>query len=157
LPAKKNEAYKMIKVIVLKDPSKKQHLELKELMLELYPNNPFISYDELKYIVDAGFVKIFCAVDSDNENYKIGTSSLVFYEKLGGKVFVIEDVVVSEKERGKGTGKMLTGAMIREAKRLKADFVDVSTRRPDAKDFYLKCGFAEKNSERPFFALRYSF
>jgi ribosomal protein S18 acetylase RimI-like enzyme len=144
----------MIKIIILRDPSKKQHAQLSELMLELYPKNKAVPYDELKYIVEMGFVKVFCAIDTEDENHIIGTSSLVFYEKLGGKVCVIEDVVVSDKYRGKGTGTMLTDAMIAEAKKLKADFIDVATRRDDAVKFYEKLGFSRKDSERPFHALR---
>ena len=68
-----------------------------------------------------------------------------------------EDVVVDNSERGKGVGTKLTRKLLEEAKKAGVNFVDVNTRRPDAKAFYEKLGFTDKTKDRPFYSLRYYF
>ncbi|KKS38729.1 MAG: hypothetical protein A3G49_04875 [Candidatus Sungbacteria bacterium RIFCSPLOWO2_12_FULL_41_11] len=126
--------------------------EIKNLLLELYPNNPPLSANIFEGLLDDEGVDIFVA---ELEKRVVGTASLAWYQKLGGKVFIIEDVVVSKGLRGSGIGHKLTEALLSRAKELSAEFVDVFTRREDAKKFYIKCGFHSKDEIRPFFALRY--
>ncbi len=145
---------KDVKILKLKDADKNTYSDIKELLLDLYPKNAPLTYSEFEAVIKRKGVSVFIAVE---EKKVVGTGSLAAYSKLGGKVSVIEDVVVDKKCRGNGIGKSLTNAMIAEAKMLGGHFVDVNTRRADAKEFYIRCGFSEKNKERNFFALRYEF
>lgn len=126
--------------------------EIKNLLLELYPNNSPVSAVIFEKVLGGSGVDVFVA---ESEKRVIGTASLAWYQKLGGKVFIIEDVVVTKEFQGKGLGHKLNEALLSRAKELGAEFVDVFTRREDAKKFYIKCGFHTKDETRPFFALRY--
>lgn len=127
---------------------------IRDLLKELYPDKEQLMLEDFQRIIEKKDIKIYAAIQ---EGRIIGTASLVFYEKLGGRVCVIEDVVVDSECRGQGVGKSLTERLIKEARSLGAPFVDVYTRRPEAREFYLKSGFEDKNKDRPFFSLRYYF
>ena len=144
----------MTKIIKIEAATEKAFSDIKNLLLELYPENKPLDYGTFKRVVSNKCLCVLVAYDKDKI---IGMASIVIYDKLGGKVGIIEDVVVSSKFRGKGIGKNLTMGLIEEAKKSGCHFADVNTRRADAKEFYLKLGFSEKNKERPFFALRYAF
>jgi len=126
--------------------------EIKELLHELYPKNHLLTEDVFKKAMNE--VDIFVAV----EDAKVGgMASLVYYQKLGGKVFSVEDVVVHPGVRSKGIGTKLTEKLIDVAKERGAEFVDVNTRRNVAFEFYKKRGFIDKSSDRAFYSLRYYF
>lgn len=70
-------------------------------------------------------------------------ASLVIYETLMKKVGVIEDVVVDQDHRGKGLGKYLVKTLIKTARRLNVDYVDLTSHpdRVEANGLYQKLGF----------------
>lgn len=128
---------------------------LRDLFVELYPNNPPLTFDKFKKVIETGPVEIYVALSGEGK--VVATVSIASYEKLGGKVFVIEDVVVEKSSRGKGIGFKLNKTILDLARSRGADFIDVSTRRAKARKFYLKCGFVDKDKDRPCFSLRYFF
>lgn len=63
---------------------------------------------------DAPIFKFFVA---ENEDRIVGTA--IFYNRYStwkGRCLYLEDLVVSESERGQGTGKLLFDAIVKEAK-----------------------------------------
>lgn len=135
--------------------NKATYRALQNLLCQLYPEQPPLAFDKLKRVAEEGGVTIYIAVLDGNI---VGTSQLASYEKLGGNVWIIEDVVVDKTMRGKGIGKKLTERMLRDARSQGAKSVDVSTRREDARRFYVKkCGFKNKAEGRSFWGLRYTF
>ena len=138
----------------LKTINKIIYQDIRCLLLELYPNKEPLCFGSFKKTISKDNISVFVAIDNKKS---IGMASLAHYEKLGGKIAVIEDVVVSEKYRGKGIGSKLTNQLLEYAKNKGCGCVDVNTRREPAKTFYIKKGFAEKNKDRDFYALRYYF
>ena len=130
---------------------KKRYGQIKDLLFDLYPNNNPPSLEEIEQIINSETVNIYIAIGKEKI---IGIASAVFYRKLGGKVCIIEDVIVDSDYRGKGIGSKLTHHILQIAKEKKCPFVDVYTRRAEALEFYKKCGFVEKGENKPFFALR---
>ena len=126
--------------------------DIRDLLAQLYPQNQRLSKEVFDTVLSGNAVDVFVAL---LDGKVVATASMARYQKLGGKVHVIEDVIVSEACRGKGIGRKLTDALLKRAEELGGDFVDVSTRRPGALDFYLKCGFHTKDESRPFYTLRY--
>lgn len=143
-----------IKIKKLENFNEKIYGEIKELLLQLYPKNDPITFVEFKKILTNKNLIIFIAHDKETI---VGMATLAHYIKLGGKVAVIEDVVVSEKYRGMGIGSKLTKELLEYAKNKGYGCVDVNTRRESAKNFYIKKGFDEKNKDREFYSLRYYF
>ncbi len=124
---------------------------VRDLLLQLYTTQ-VVPQDRFERVIANSATEVFIA---SIDGTIVGTASLSSYDKLGGvKVCVIEDVVVDKSLRGKGIGKKLTDMLIQRASELGAPFVDVSTRRADARDFYLKNGFEDKNAQRPCYTLR---
>ncbi|MDA1334996.1 MAG: GNAT family N-acetyltransferase [bacterium] len=120
--------------------------QIVDLISELYPDNPRMSFDAFKRTVESDNVSVYMA----HKGAKIvGTASIAHYVKMGGQVWVIEDVVVDEGYRGQGIGKMLNEVLIADAKKNGATFVDVSTRHPKAIMFYEALGFEDKNKTKP--------
>lgn len=145
----------MIKITKLEDIANITTYErIKDLLSQLYPQNPQITKERFERVVGQTRNNIYIA--SEN-GVIVGTASMYNYEKLGGNVFVIEDVVVDQDSRGKGIGKSLTDKLVEVARESGASFIDVNTRRKDARDFYIeKCGFIDKNEnpEHPLYSLR---
>ena len=64
-----------------------------------------------------GAAPIFKFFVAENENRIVGTA--IFYNRYStwkGRCLYLEDLVVSESERGQGTGKLLFDAIVKEAK-----------------------------------------
>lgn len=121
---------------------------------QLYPDNRLLKYQDYKEILSKDQVKIYVIrVDKKIS----GMASLVLYQKLGGRVALIEDVVVDKNLHGKGFGTFLTKKLLEESRKFGCHFVDVNTRRDRARDFYKKLGFFEKNEKKPLYSLRYQF
>ncbi|AJF61467.1 GCN5-related N-acetyltransferase [archaeon GW2011_AR15] len=136
------------------DITKTQFEHIKNLLIQLYPKNMPLSYQSYRNTLLENKIRVFSA---EENNRIIAIATLVIYKKLGGIVATIEDVVVDNSERGKGVGTKLTRKLLEEAKKAGVNFVDVNTRRPDAKAFYEKLGFTDKTKDRPFYSLRYYF
>ncbi|MBS3172179.1 GNAT family N-acetyltransferase [Candidatus Woesearchaeota archaeon] len=145
----------MIEIKRIEDPSNLQVYErVRDLLSQLYPNNPQLHLERFQEVVSKPENYVYAALE---QGKVIGTASMFHYKKLGGIVFVIEDVVVDETIRGKGIGKSLTDKLVDIATESKAPFIDVNTRRKKARDFYVeKCGFIDKNEnpDHPLYSLR---
>ncbi|MEK7649522.1 MAG: GNAT family N-acetyltransferase [Patescibacteria group bacterium] len=121
------------------------------LLAFLYPDQELTPMHFAAFVAARTTFRMVGAYDGE---VLIGMATLSFYTKLLGRVFVIEDVVVDPEYRGQGIGTRLVEALIREARECGADFIDVSTRHPEAITLYEKLGFKKKDADRPFFALR---
>ena len=131
------------------------YTQIRDLLIQLYPQRDPVSFNTFKQVVENGQVRTYAAF---LEEKIVGTSTLAFYKKLCGNVWIIEDVVVDETIRGKGIGKKLTDRMVADARVGGAEIVDLTTRSEEARRFYIeKCGFKDKADWRPFWGLRYSF
>ncbi len=78
----------------------------------------------------------------------IGTLTLVMFPAPTGLRAWIEDVVVDESARGKGTGEMLTREALRMAREAGARTVDLTSRpaRAAAGRLYERLGFSIRDS-----------
>ena len=131
------------------------YVQVRDLLVQLYPQRPLAPFDVFKQVVEGNQVRIYVAI---LEGKIVGTSTLAFYRKLCGDVWVIEDVVVDSTIRSKGIGTKLTERMLQDARAGGAEMVDLTTRSEDARKFYIeKCGFKDKAEGRPFWGLRYTF
>ncbi|MBI2013514.1 MAG: GNAT family N-acetyltransferase [Candidatus Colwellbacteria bacterium] len=133
----------------------KAYNAIRDLLAQLYPERPPLEFEKFQRVVNSPNVGVYIAtVDGEI----VGTSQLASYEKLGGEVWTIEDVIVNESMRGKGIGKKLTEQMLKDAREGGARCVDLTTRKENARRFYIeKCGFKDKAEGRPFWGLRYTF
>lgn len=113
-----------------------------------------VSFETFNEIIQGGAIVVYISLYQENV---VGTATLANYKKLAGWVWVIEDVVVNERFRGRGVGSDLIRRLLADACEAGAQCVDVYTRHERASVFYRDLDFRDKNSERPFFALRYQF
>ena len=144
-----------IKIEHIKKADEAAYTQVWDLLGQLYLERPPVSFNVFKQVVEANQVRIYVAV---LEGKIVGTSSLAFYRKLCGDVWIIEDVVVDKTIRNKGIGTKLTERMLQDARASGAEIVDLTTRSEDARRFYMeKCGFKDKAEGRPFWGLRYTF
>ena len=129
--------------------------QIRDLLIQLYPQRPPVSFEVFEDVIRRNQVRVYAALF---DGKIVGTATLIFYKKLCGDVWIIEDVVVDETIRGKGIGKKLTECMLADARREGANMVDLTTRSAEAHRFYIeKCGFKDKAEGRPFWGLRYTF
>ena len=93
---------------------------IKELALyEKAPQEVVVSIDEMvKWGLDGEGIYDFFVLE--NENGIVGISVYYFkYSTSQGKCMFLEDIIVTESERGKGYGKILFDATAKLAKELK--------------------------------------
>ncbi|OGI67960.1 hypothetical protein A2738_03885 [Candidatus Nomurabacteria bacterium RIFCSPHIGHO2_01_FULL_42_15] len=143
-----------VRIEKVKAVDEKTYNAIRNLLTQLYPEIPPLEFEKFQRVVNSPNVSMYIATIGGEI---VGTSELASYEKLGGEVWTIEDVVVDESARGKGVGKKLTEQMLKDAQERGARCVDLSTRREGARRFYIeKCGFKDKAESRPFWGLRYT-
>jgi PhnO protein len=111
-----------------------------------------ISYSSLKEIYQANLLSdIKGQYLAELSDEIVGFISLTFDMRLseGGKVAVIDELVVKEKQRSNGIGSALVEYAIKLAKSYRCCMVEVATnlRREDTHRFYEKKGFV-KNGYR---------
>ena len=87
-------------------------------------------------------------VARDRDGRIVGTTTLVTFPLATGIRAWIHDVVVDERARGRGIGRALTEAALKEADALGAWTVDLTTRpwRADANRLYERMGFDRRDS-----------
>ncbi len=133
---------KMVKIIKLNSLNKFQSADIAGLLKQLNPRPKKLA-------------RCFNKVAAENSAYVaihggriIGLALIHFYKTFSYKFGVINDVVVDENYRGRGIGKKLTEALITEAKKEKADCVDLTSnpKRIAAKAMYQKLGFKKRET-----------
>jgi len=140
-----------IRIRLLTKNSNNTYLYIRDLLSQLYNNSPELTYTDLDNIIDLSLLKIFIV---EYKNKIIATGTLVDYKKLVGYVGVIEDFVVGYEYRDSGVGSRLIKYIIDYGHNTGIDFIDVNTRRKDAKLFYEKNGFILKGIDRKIYSLR---
>ena len=100
---------------------------------------------DLRNIVDSESTKLFLAIDEDGV---FGMLSLVLFRIPTGRKAWVEDVVVDEKARGRGVGKLLTEHAIQVALQHGAHSVDLTSRpsREAANALYQRVGFEQRET-----------
>ena len=113
------------------------------LLPQLSPSVVVLEESDLRNIVDSESTKLFLAID---QNGVFGMLSLVLFRSPTGRKAWVEDVVVDEKARGRGVGKLLTEHAIQVAREHGAHSVDLTSRpsREAANALYQRVGFEQR-------------
>jgi len=111
----------------------------------LSPSAVALDESDLTNIVDSESTKLFLAIDEDGV---FGMLSLVLFRISTGRKAWVEDVVVDEKARGRGVGKLLTEHAIQVAREHGAHSVDLTSRpsREAANALYQRVGFEQRET-----------
>ncbi len=99
--------------------------------------------------INASNCHFFTAKDTEStEPIVIGTVSLITLPLLTGITARIEDLVVDKPHRGRGIGKALVHEAIKQASRLHASFVDLTSHpsRGQANQLYRGMGFLQRDT-----------
>jgi len=115
-----------------------------ELMLQLNPASSELDFAVVQKVMESGF--IFIA--RDRSGLIIGMASLIPARKLFAYFGSVEDVIVDEKSRGLGLGKLLTKTIIEKARELRMKYLDLtsSPERELANKLYQSVGFEKRNT-----------
>ena len=120
-----------------------QIIELLQFISNFYPEKNSEEIIWGNFINQKG-VYGFIAIDSDVEIFEkklVGFASMHLSRKIrGGVIGFIEDVVILEKYRGKGIGKLILKNLIRKAKEENC-YKLVLECKEDKLEFYKKVGF----------------
>ena len=115
------------------------------LLPQLSPSTSALEEGDLRNIVDSESTKLFLAIDEDGV---FGMLSLVLFRIPTGRKAWVEDVVVDEKARGRGVGKLLIEHAIQVAREHGAHSVDLTSRpsREAANALYQRVGFQKRET-----------
>ena len=118
----------------------------KRLVPQLSASAKIPGREELQEIADND--SLFIARDPEQAGKILGSLTLVTFRIPTGVRAWIEDVVVDEAARGKGTGEALTQAALDRARELGAKTVDLTSRptREAANRLYQRVGFELRHS-----------
>lgn len=121
---------------------------LDRLIPQLSESNPPPTADALQSIVDNPDSFLFIARDAENNGHIVGSLTLVTFRIPTGLRAWIEDVVVDDKIRRSGAGRLLTLAAIETARLLGVATVDLTSRpsREAANAMYVALGFELRQS-----------
>ena len=131
-----------IKIVEVDKISKNILESLQKMLPQLSTNYKSFDQNDLGEILNADSTRLFIACDSAAENEIVGTYTLVVFRIPTSKTIRIEDVIVDEKRRGKGIGKMIVQSLIDEAINMQFPEVRLSSQYY-AKGFYERIGFIE--------------
>ena len=134
-----------MKIEELTDFSIKALDAINGLLPQLSPSTSALKEGDLRNIVDSESTKLFLAIDEDGV---FGMLSLVLFRIPTGRKAWVEDVVVDEKARGRGVGKLLTEHAIQVAREHGAHSVDLTSRpsREAANALYQRVGFEQRET-----------
>lgn len=120
---------------------------LNNLMLQLNPDIAPLTLSDVQEILDAKNTWLFIAVDQDTQSV-VGTLTLISYRTPSGVRGYVEDVVVDEKARGQGIGKLLLNTCIQKAKELRLEYIGLTSRpeRVAANKLYQSFGFEKRET-----------
>jgi len=116
-----------------------------QLLPQLSSSAPPLNLERLIEIIQSSSVHLYIARE---EKEVLGMLSLVLFPIPTGMRAWVEDVVVDEKARGKGVGKALSEHALKEALRLGAMTVDLTSRpsRVAANQLYQRVGFTKRET-----------
>ena len=116
-----------------------------QLLPQLSSSAPPLNLERLIEIIQSSSVHLYIARE---EQEVLGMLSLVLFTIPTGMRAWVEDVVVDEKARGKGVGKALSEHALKEASRLGAKTVDLTSRpsRVAANQLYQRVGFTKRET-----------
>jgi len=103
---------------------------------------------QLEEVVASPATSLLVARDPDSQGEITGTLTLVVFRTPAGVSAHIEDVVVDQKARGRGTGEALTRAAIELAREKGAKKIDLTSApwREAANRLYRRLGFIPRNT-----------
>jgi ribosomal protein S18 acetylase RimI-like enzyme len=115
------------------------------LLPQLSSSSAALDESDLRSIINSESTKLFLASDEDGV---FGMLSLVLFRIPTGRKAWVEDIVVDEKARGRGVGKLLTEHAIRVAREHGAHSVDLTSRpsRAAANALYQRVGFQQRET-----------
>jgi ribosomal protein S18 acetylase RimI-like enzyme len=120
--------------------------DINALLAQLSPSARRITPDKLRQLLAQSNYYIL-AVRSPKGRI-VGIATIIIYEKLTGKVGIIEDVVVDKDHRGLGLGKSLVQYLIKFAQAKNVEYLDLTSNpsRKEANELYLKLGFKKRET-----------
>jgi ribosomal protein S18 acetylase RimI-like enzyme len=115
------------------------------LLPQLSSSSAALDESDLTFIINSESTKLFLATDEDQV---FGMLSLVLFRIPTGRKAWVEDVVVDEKARGRGVGKLLTEHAVGVALEHGAHSVDLTSRpsRAAANALYQRVGFQQRET-----------
>lgn len=116
-----------------------------ELIQELRPDGSQVSQARWRVILSQKDVKVFV---SKERGRIIGMAILRWHDLPVGRVGTVEDVIVSQKHRGRGHGERLTEQIISFAKKKRMAYIDLTSRpeRIAANKLYQKIGWRKRET-----------
>jgi ribosomal protein S18 acetylase RimI-like enzyme len=95
--------------------------------------------------LNSGSTRLFVALDLTSGKEIVGTYTLVIFRIPTGKILRIEDVIVDEKNRGKGIGRFMMKHAINFAKKEVITKIELTSHpsRFEANKLYQSLGFAK--------------
>ena len=120
------------------DIKQKDVVMVNVLMKQLNPETKTASLKDVKAVMKLGTI-----VTLRKNGILIGMGTLVPVRKLFAFCGNIEDLVVEEKERGRGLGKKILQTIIKKSKKLGMKFVNFTSnpKRKKANELYATVGF----------------
>ncbi len=140
--------FKKLKQSIIKQSlwaSEDRVLDINYLLYQLSEKAKKHSKENLQRIVSQPGMICLGAFD---KRMIVGVASIHFRQTLIRKIGIIEDVVVDKNYRGKGIGRKLTKMLIKEAKKQKADCVELTSKpsRIEANTLYESLGFKKRET-----------
>ncbi|MDO8507587.1 MAG: GNAT family N-acetyltransferase [bacterium] len=135
----------MLKYKKLEKQELRIHYEMvKSLYSQLSKRSGEPSLERLEAVIEADHV-LLGALDGDR---LVGIGSLYILKMPKVTKCLIEDIVVDESARGKGVGRSITTKLIEEAKKIDANYVDLTSKRARVAShkLYQSLGFEERES-----------
>ncbi|KAI8987358.1 acyl-CoA N-acyltransferase [Mycotypha africana] len=120
--------------------------KLEQLLSVLKQLSASVTIDLIKNALSSSQNYVFVAYDDDE--HIVGTTTMAFLYCVTGVRVHIEDVVVDEKQRGKGIAQLLIKEAIQRAKEVNAKSIDLTSRpeREAANRLYRKLGFIQRET-----------
>lgn len=130
----------MTDIVQLTEVNEKVLADVNVLVRQLSERLPLCTLELLQQVVESPNLELW--VVKENEKV-VGMGELVIVLKPEGVIAQIEDVVVSEDQRGKGLGKIISEKLIERARTRGARVIQLSSRsdRTAANALYQKLGF----------------
>lgn len=135
----------MIKINLISEPTPRALDAINSLLPQLSKSAKLLNAEEFAVLISTSSSLLFFA---EEEDCVLGMLSLVIFRIPTGLRAWVEDVVVDEKARGKGVGKALSEHALKEAFRLGATTIDLTSRpsRIAANQLYQRVGFAKRDT-----------